>query len=255
MSCNRVGTIAAILFLANFDGVSADSTAVPAPMEGLWQGGEEVMGDWMPLFNTISPSPQALPSAILKRDRSAVVAALREGAAVDNRENWLGETPLHLAIHTAQPTMVQLLLDNGADPGLCSLRQGYTPLHLAGRLGETAIVRMLIYRGANINAGSCRDDRSNPGHRGDTVLHEAAFRGDLKMIDLLIKEGAEVNVLNDMQSTPLHWAALAGHELATQRLIAHQVDVNRANRIGVTALHWAVSYGHLGVVRALLYNG
>lgn len=221
MSCKGIDIIGAILVLVIFDCVSAESTAVPVPMEGMWQAGEEAMGDWMPLFSSISPSPHALHSAILKRDRPAVAAVLRGGAAVDNRENWLGETPLHLAIRTAQPIMAQLLLDNGADPNLCALRQGYAPLHLAGRLGERSIVKMLVQQGANINAGLCRDGHLDPGHRGDTALHEAAFRGDLKMIDLLINEGARVNVLNDMQSIPLHWAALAGHESAVDRLITH----------------------------------
>ncbi len=115
MRFKGIKILGVILVLTRVDCVLAEPALGWVPMEGMRQDGEEAMRDWMPLFSSTFPSPHALHSAILRGDQQAVSALLRGGAIVDNRDNWQGETPLHLAIRTRQPTMVRLLLDSAAE--------------------------------------------------------------------------------------------------------------------------------------------
>lgn len=53
------------------------------------------------------------------------------------------QTPLHLAVITQQPKLVEILLRLGADPALLD-RDGRTAVHLAAHAGDETILRILI---------------------------------------------------------------------------------------------------------------
>ena len=110
-----------------------------------------------------------------------------------------GNTPLHSALIHGRYTMVESLLEAGADVNTPNLR-GDTPLLLAAS-NPTMIATLLRYH-ANPNIA---------GYRGETPLHKAVetMNPDQRMqaVALLLEAGANINAVNQRDQTPLHLAA------------------------------------------------
>uniref|UniRef100_A0A8C7E4D2 Uncharacterized protein n=1 Tax=Naja naja TaxID=35670 RepID=A0A8C7E4D2_NAJNA len=145
--------------------------------------------------------------------------------------NNLRQTPLHLAVIIAQPSLVKLLLSHGASPMVLD-RHGQSALHLAcehsslrclqellkGNLvtldlearnfegdgrspllhavenNNLDMVELLLQHGANVNAQS---------YGGNTALHTASGRGLLDMLRLLVRNGADGSLKNYHNDTAL----------------------------------------------------
>lgn len=60
-----------------------------------------------------------------------------------------GDSPLHAACLNKHYSIVQLLMNNGADVNLCK-RYSESPLFIACRKGHDSIVQSLLKNGANI---------------------------------------------------------------------------------------------------------
>lgn len=73
-------------------------------------------------------------------------------AALLNRHDVSGRTPLHTAILQELEDYVQLLLDSGADPNIATLDQfGDSPMHVAVDARCLTIMEMLLKAGARLN--------------------------------------------------------------------------------------------------------
>lgn len=71
-----------------------------------------------------------------------------------NHQDGLGSTPLHYAVATPSPTVLEELLDyEGTDVDLRNRLEGATPLHLAIKLeneqARLGVVEMLLEAGAD----------------------------------------------------------------------------------------------------------
>ncbi len=120
-----------------------------------------------------------------------------------------GSTPFALAALAGDATMMQLLVDFGADP-LLNAERGMTPLMMAAglrrNLAESIVplsdsfeaVKLAVELGADVNAV---DDRY-----GDTPLHGAARIKSAEIIQFLVDHGADVNVVNKRGQSPLYTA-------------------------------------------------
>jgi ankyrin repeat protein len=135
----------------------------------------------------------------------------------DAGDNRLGEgaTPLMRAARKCDVTVMQLLLEAGADPKLTQ-KSGNTPLMLAAgavssngdetqRISEEqalAAIRIGIAAGIDVNATNAA---------GDTVMHTAATTGGglASAIRLLAGSGARLDIRNTAGRTPLEAAQQA----------------------------------------------
>lgn len=119
-------------------------------------------------------------------DNLEEVAALlvtEPGKKVINKAGWHLHTPLGLACLNNNERMVELLLQNGADPNLSHADQNGLPLQLAIIMNNSRLVDLLIKYGANINA-------IEDSEVGITALQRAATQDDLNIARQLLAAGA-----------------------------------------------------------------
>jgi ankyrin repeat protein len=121
---------------------------------------------------------KAFLDAVENRDVAKIHAVLARGANINAREPINGAFALHYAINWPDLSLVQLLLDKGADVNLAD-KSGYTApteaMHIGGPKG-TAIIKLLIERGANIHA------------HNDEVIFAAARKAEPEVLQILIKK-------------------------------------------------------------------
>lgn len=189
----------------------------------------------------------ALLSAVIKIPQQTIV----------NQVNHLKQTPLHLAVITKQPKMVEVLMRCGADPNLCDL-QGNTPLHLAIKYGMAEGVTFLV-RGPKAKAALrptlARVNLTN--FAGLAPVHLAVIGKNLDMLKTLVSSGADVNLADGkMGRSPLHYAVEVEHfPILGYLLIEAKADVQAVTFSGDTALHLASSLDLRAVAALLLATG
>ncbi|GLQ98562.1 ankyrin repeat domain-containing protein [Dyella mobilis] len=152
-----------------------------------------------------------------------------------------GNTPLHGAVLSGEPTVAAMLLDAGASVDAIN-KAGASPLSVACRAANWALVQFLIERGA----------KASPAH-GEPALVAAAGipDDDVTGIKMLLKHRAPVNGLDARQRSALMTAAAEGHEQIARALRIAGADVNLADHHGTTALMDASRAGAVPVVQML----
>lgn len=192
-----------------------------------------------------------------------VKALLTKNAKVSARDSD-GRTSLHLAACTASLTILEKLLQHGANPCEWDFSKKYTPLHCAAATGDLACVKCLIKSGADVNAGMCGKSPlyyavlsnavdcvkalleagaspNNPQVYTETPLHVAAGLGSIACTKLLLNYGADVRVqFGSMRSTPLHLAAEEGSVECTKLLLDAGATCEAKNARGQAPMHLAV---------------
>ena len=154
-------------------------------------------------------------------------------------------TALHAAAWGGHVTVVQLLLDRGADAE-ANDSEKRTPLHMAAQDGREAVIGLLLDRGAAIEAKAfC----------GQTPLHMAARQGHEAAIRLLLDRGAAIEAKAFSRQTPLHIAAEWGYEATIRLLLDRGAAIEAKTSSGQTPLHIAAEQGHEAAIRLLLNRG
>jgi ankyrin repeat protein len=139
------------------------------------------------LFTAAALGRAARAAALLAADPTQVGAIAGDGF-----------TPLHLAAFFAQPEMVLVLLERGAEIEVVSRNaMAIRPLHAAAAGGSPAVVEILLARGADPNARQ---------HGGWTALAAAAASGSMNIVRVLIACGARPALATADGKTPVDLA-------------------------------------------------
>jgi ankyrin repeat protein len=163
-----------------------------------------------------------------------------------------GHTPLWFAIQSNRADVVELLLEQHADPNARVMTQpdlsqyggNITPLKLAVLLANQQIAQMLISSGAQVDA---------IGPSGRTALYEAVRDSHLDLMRFLIENGAAVNVRDKEGASPLDYAVWSGSVDSVALLLAHGARLNELeSQTGATPINEAAFVGHINVVRYLV---
>ncbi len=159
--------------------------------------------------------------------KTAIAKLLLERGASVNAPSASGSA-LHLAIGGGWDDIVQLLIDNGADP---DQRDPFdnTPLVRAVSAQNREAAQILIKAGADLGASTY----------GLTPLMFASSTGDPESIRFLVKAGAKVNGVGKGQyggRSALLAAIPDGHADCVKVLIELKADVNQKGPDGKTPL-------------------
>ncbi len=215
-----------------------------------------------------------------KKVRERIANRLADKPAGDASE--FDRTPLHYAAVDAQPEVIPLLLDKGADP---DARTGAeeTPLHLAARHDRHDLVEQLGRGEPDLEARDADgrtplqvalktrhfeaaralaslgakpaaplQGKNVPPRPGWTALHEAAFNGDAEVARCLLELDVPVDVQNEAGQTPLHLAAAGERREVAELLLSEGASPDRPARDGNTPLHLACLADTPDVGRLLL---
>lgn len=170
----------------------------------------------------------------------AVLTLLTNGAhpAVADAE---GNTPLHGAVLSAEPTVAAMLVDAGAPLDAVNAA-GETPLAVACRAANWALVRFLLEHGAKA---------APVGAQPALVAAAGIPDDDPEGVRVLLRHRAPVNAVDAHGRTALIAAAAEGHEQIARALLQAHANPNLADRHGTTALMEASRAGATGIVQLL----
>lgn len=118
---------------------------------------------------------------------------------------------------------------------------GFTPLIIAGYRNQIKAVEFLLDHKVDINATS---------PEGPVILG-ACFHGNFELTDLLIKRSANVNVQNDLGTTPLIFAVISKNKALVELLLKNKADKDLKEASGRNALFYAQMYEEKDMIALL----
>jgi ankyrin repeat protein len=138
-------------------------------------------------------------------DAQIVKPLPRQGGFDNNYLRLIGATPFLLAARAADPALMRLLVDHGADPSITT-NQNVTPLMVAAGAGyvqgqsigapadRLEAVKLALELGADVHATS---------ESAETAMHGAATGGVNAVVELLYARGASLDAKDKDGTTPL----------------------------------------------------
>ncbi|KAI8939569.1 hypothetical protein NX059_003333 [Plenodomus lindquistii] len=220
-----------------------------------------------------------LCQAIVDGDLEHVQDWLKQEDADPNRRDFTGRTPLHLAVSSSTPEVVQCLIDGGARI-TARIFDGKTALHLAAMRGETAMVRALLIkseaneeeeeekraRKANSRKADGKgelmdlDEDKNPDRLGidDSAVQSNASQDADDDIDMLDDETEHIDATTENSVIKIDRKQTQQHENPFEEEEQDEPDVYDVNVVAwdipVSALHLAIANGHVETVRTLVQD-
>lgn len=111
---------------------------------------------------------------------------------------------LHRAAQKGEDAQVSALLADGADPNERD-GEGATALFIAARWGRISVVEVLLESGADPLIVA-----KNPYGSGGTAIHIASQRGHVEIVEMLLDHGVDPNLNDYRLGPPLHLARKHG---------------------------------------------
>ncbi|OBT61413.1 hypothetical protein VE03_09507 [Pseudogymnoascus sp. 23342-1-I1] len=177
-----------------------------------------------------------------------------------NKRDSYGRTALWGAAAHGHETLVQLLLEKGAEvKSKGELEDGskVTAWFYAAILGYIAVLRLLLKNGANVD-----EEGEVTGKFRGTALSWAVLNGDKDVALLLIENGADLKTKCEIarfRFTMLYAAVWNGHVAVVQLLLEKGLEIDEEIKLEGgpprTALIIAIQNGNEGIVQLLIESG
>jgi len=210
-----------------------------------------------------------LHCAVMNGHKDIVELLLADGADINAKGGWRGETSLHYAAEKGHKEVAELLIAKGANVNATD-GAGGTPLHSAARTGHKDIVELLIEKSADVNAknsqGQAPIDIASGHNREDIVkllvdkgaeisIHMAVQVGAQDQVKAFLDRGIDINVKDKQGSTALFYAVRGKHKDIVELLIAKGADINVRDKRGYTPLYYAIRSKDVNTVKTLVTKG
>ncbi|KAK2810116.1 hypothetical protein FQN50_003311 [Emmonsiellopsis sp. PD_5] len=156
-----------------------------------------------------------------------------------------GRTPLCYAAGSGHRSVVELLLEKGAELNHFD-KKGYSPLLRAAAMGHTETAKLMLEKGADPNSKTVLNY---------TPLLLAAKEGHASMLEALLEKNADPNVKNRCGETSLSTAVLGNRREIVKILLGHGTFPDSKDLSGQTALYHATGKGDEAMVKLLLEHG
>jgi ankyrin repeat protein len=113
---------------------------------------------------------------------------LAKGAKATAKDSY-GYSALNAAAacKNAEPSVIEDLIQKGADVNHKSEKDGYTSLHYACMSGTPDVVKVLVDKGADVNAVD---------KKGTTPLMLAVKSNSIPAVEILLEKGADIHLLD-----------------------------------------------------------
>ena len=173
----------------------------------------------------------------------------------------------------------KLLLDHGADIRAKSV-DGLTPLHVACIFGNLSIVEVLLEYGADASAkGETREltplhsltlkeqtleewdelrnvlNQPQDGSKNENPQFNLTWYNEDRIVDLLVAKGAAVDAIDSRGNSPIHYAARFGFDHLITSLLRRGAEINPKGYLDFTPLFIAARFVKLSTVDLLIQNG
>lgn len=154
-------------------------------------------------------------------------------------------TPLFAAAKCGQDSIVQFLLEEGADVndgGYHHPESAWSPLCTAAKYGHESTVKLLLDYGANVEAAD---------QAGWTAIGAASKAAHVGIVHLLLRRGANPSFNSKSNWTALHTASKYGRTEVVRVLLEGGADAGAKDDRGRTPMLIAINEGHEAIVRLL----
>jgi ankyrin repeat protein len=190
----------------------------------------------------IKKQTRKLFKAIENNNYKAAKKALQKGAMVNSYN--LDEpaqiyTPLSRAVRLEEEKIVELLLQNGANPNQTLPINNFSPLMISAQRDNPVIAKMLLDYGADPNI------QSIPFLR--TALDIAALRNSIEVAKVLLKH-PKTDINNRDGLCPLAIAARQGHFEIVQLLFEARIEKGLSKKCYQSAIKMAELNQHLDIL-------
>ncbi|KAJ5781180.1 hypothetical protein N7457_006340 [Penicillium paradoxum] len=195
-------------------------------------------------------SGTALQAAARIKDNTSIVQMLLDKGADVNVQGGKYGTALQAAARIKDNTsIVQMLLDKGADVNAQGGPSGSALQAAASIEDNTSIVQMLLDKGADVNAQG--------GPSGSALQAAASIEGNTSIVQMLLDKGADVNAQGGEYGTTLQDVVRFKQNTSiVQMLLDKGADVNAQGGEYGTALQAAASIkDNTSIVQMLLDKG
>ncbi|RDD35892.1 Tankyrase-2, partial [Trichoplax sp. H2] len=175
------------------------------------------------------------------------ISYYRDRINYQDKENW---TLMHYAAQYNHVSVIQTLLQYGADINCKGGRDSSSPLHLAAQYDAVNATATLLQHNAIIDI--------EDGNKS-TPLHRSCQQDHPKVIKLILMEAQRqsrvkliVNYPDFEKMTPLHRIASNGSRNSCQALLEHGADTHSKDTSGKTAIHIAALFKNIEVAQLLM---
>ncbi len=241
-----VATLAAIIFCLALSVSAATQTIFDAAWSGDIDSVKRLLEKDPKSVNTRSFYGRIALGLAAHRGHTSIVELLIEKGADVNLKNKMGAIALHYAAaYSSDKKIVNLLIDKNADINAKD-NNGDTPLNYAINGKQKEIANLLLDKGATFKT---------KGYDTHYLLYVAASAGINRIVDKTINKDTRFLYTRPKGSTLLHAASQGGLTEFAKQLISKGLKTGMTNVYGETPLHLAAANGHKDIIDLLLKKG